>query len=663
MNIDRTRIKSFGALFTVLACLTLFTAGSALGAVQDYYLKAMPFTIAANTINNPAAITMWGYASCTDNTFGTGGGQSCTPPTVPGPALTATAGDTVNIHLMNSLTGPYTEPTSVVIPGQLTTGTPTWSDNSTGNRGASLSKRVRSFAAETAVGNTPVVYTWTGVKAGTYLYQSGTHPAVQVQMGLYGTLKVLSEAGRAYSDPSSTFASEVTLLFSEIDPVLHASIAAGHYGPSPPNPAPSDWLTSTVDYHPKYFLINGQAYSPSLPPIPAGTGGNLLVRFLNAGLQSKVPVVQGPYMSVIAEDGNFMTATNTSGTSVPAPKQQYSVFLPAGKTMDAILTSPATGYIPVYDRRLNLTSNGASPGGMLVYLQVGTANQTLTVTKDATLGFTGIGTVTSVSAPGGINCGSVCTQSYLNGTVVDLTATPAAGNAFDPLTGWTGCDSVLPTGDCQVTMTGPKTVNADFRLITKVTVLTPKGGEVIPTGSTYTITWEAPAAAVKFNLQYSINNGTSWKTIANGVTGTSYNWTVPAQTANRPLSKVRVIGLNAAGTPLPAATGTGISNAFTIEVVRLTAPNGGETLHTGATQPITWTTYATTKPVTSVVLQYSTNGGTSWKAITTVTGNPGTYNWIVPAVTSATSRVRVRLRNGAAVIGTDMSDANFAIAP
>lgn len=657
MNIDRTRIKSFGALFTVLACLTLLTAGPALGATQDYYLKAVPFTIAANTFNNPAAITMWGYASC-DATFTT-----CGTPTVPGPPLTATAGDTVNIHLQNSLTGPYTEPTSVVIPGQLATGTPTWTDNTTGNRGASLSKRVRSFTAETAVNGTST-YTWTGVKAGTYLYQSGTHPAVQVQMGLYGTLKVLSAAERAYSDPSSAFASEVTLLFSEIDPVLHDAIAAGKYGPNPT--PPPGWLTSTIDYHPKYFLINGQPYSPSLPPIPAGTGGNLLIRFLNAGLQSKVPVVQGPYMSVIAEDGNFMTAVNAEGETVAASKQQYSVFLPAGKTIDAILTPAAPGYIPVYDRRLNLTNNGASPGGMLVYLQVGTANQTLTVTKDATTGFTGTGTVTSVGAPGGINCGSVCTQSYLNGTVVDLTATPTAGNAFDPLTGWTGCDSVLPTGDCQVTMTGPKSVNANFRLINKVTVLTPKGGEVIPTGSSYLITWEAPAAAVKFNLQYSINNGTSWITIARGVTGTSYNWTVPAQTATRTLSKVRVIGLNASGTPLPAATGTGISNAFTIQVVILTAPNGGESWNnSGSPHNITWTTNATTKPVTSVVLQYSINNGTSWLPIATLTGNPATYAWTVPHETVAkpSSKVRVTLRNGSASIGTDMSDAVFTITP
>jgi len=251
--------------------------------------------------------------------------------------------------------------------------TPTWTDGTTGNR-TDLSQRVRSFTAETPPDNATVVtYTWPNVKAGTYLYQSGTHPAVQVQMGLYGALVVYSTApvapatsGQAYSDPSSAFDSEAILLFSEIDPALHDAVATGTYGVT---------MTSTVDYHPKYFLINGKANTSAtqagVPRVPAGAPGQrLLIRFLNACLEPKVPVVQGPYMSIIAEDGNFMTAVNAAGTEIPAPKQQYSVLLPPGKTMDAIMTTPATaGLIPVYDRRLNLTNGAVSPGGMLVFLQ------------------------------------------------------------------------------------------------------------------------------------------------------------------------------------------------------------------------------------------------------------------------------------------------------
>jgi hypothetical protein len=104
----------------------------------------------------------------------------------------------------------------------------------------------------------------------------------------------------------------------------------------------------------------------------------VLLRFLNAGLETKVPVTQGQYLSLIAEDGQFFSASGFTGAppaqvaaTCPAPKSQYSVLLPAGKTVDAILTAPpAPATIAVYDRRLNLTNNGASPGGMLALLAI-----------------------------------------------------------------------------------------------------------------------------------------------------------------------------------------------------------------------------------------------------------------------------------------------------
>jgi FtsP/CotA-like multicopper oxidase with cupredoxin domain len=364
---DKMSVGGFGPFVVALICLLSFTAGTSYGA--DYYLRAGTKTIAANTFNNPAPILMWGYARCPDASF-----TNCSAVTSPGPTLTATEGEPLNIHLRKATAAPYVEPSSIIIPGQPGGNlTPTWTDGTTGPR-TDLSQRVRSFTAETPPDNTTVVtYTWPSLKAGTYLYQSGTHPAVQVQMGLYGALIVYTTApvapatsGQAYSDLSSAFDSEAILVFSEIDPVLHNAVATGTYGLT---------ITSTIDYHPKYFLVNGKANTSAtqggVPRVPAGAPGQrLLIRFLNASVEPKVPVVQGPFMSIIAEDGNFMTAVNASGTEIPAPKQQYSVLLPPGKTMDAIMTTPATaGYIPVYDRRLSLSNGAVSPGGMLVNLR------------------------------------------------------------------------------------------------------------------------------------------------------------------------------------------------------------------------------------------------------------------------------------------------------
>lgn len=70
----------------------------------------------------------------------------------------------------------------------------------------------------------------------------------------------------------------------------------------------------------------------------------------------------------------------------------------------------------------------------------------------------GSGTVTST--PGGIDCGNDCLESFFNGVVVTLTATPAPGWIFSE---WTG-DLNGSTNPVNITMSGSKTVTARFIL-------------------------------------------------------------------------------------------------------------------------------------------------------------------------------------------------------
>ena len=249
-------------------------------------------------------IPMWGFASDT--------GQACgsLPAWSVGPQITDT--DLVTGNLTVNLRNCLSEGVSIVIPGQPATFTPQTITDASGRT------RITAFTNEAASGGT-ASYTWNGVKDGTYLYQSGSHPAKQVQMGLYGALTI---KGASYPDAHD----EVTLLYSEIDPELH----------SPPTAA------TPLGYHPRHYLVNGST-SQSFPTA-GDTNHPTLLRFLNAGLDFHVPALSGGgYMSLVAEDGN----------AYPFAKQQYSVSLAAGKTIDALWLSDAAGDYVIYDRRGN----------------------------------------------------------------------------------------------------------------------------------------------------------------------------------------------------------------------------------------------------------------------------------------------------------------------
>ncbi|MGB8339082.1 MAG: Ig-like domain-containing protein [Burkholderiales bacterium] len=433
------------------------------------------------TMPDNSVVTMWGYASCTDGTFAT-----CTPVSVPGPALTVPAADTsLTVHLKNTLSAP----TSLVIPGQLTTMTPVWDDGASGAR-TSLTQRVRSFTNEAAAGAT-ADYVWPNIKPGTYLYQSGTHPQVQVQMGLYGAMtKDVPLVSPAQAYPGVSYDNQITLLYSEVDPALHTAVADGSYG-TPSGP------TSTLNYNPKYFLVNGKPYSSTATPFAVTAGQRTLLRFLNAGLKTHVPILNGLYMDMIAEDGNlYPFSTN--------PRKQYSAFLPAAKTLDAIVVpvSPAdgSGKYAILDRRLDLTTGASQDGGMLAFLQVAAS------TADPP--------AISSTAPTTATQGTPFSYQVLADTVppggaltYSLTTAPA-GMTINAATGaiaWT------PTNAQAVPVTPPRTATA-------AVVATNAGG--LSASQSFTVTVaninDAPVAV---NNTYSMVQGGVLNIAAPGVLG------------------------------------------------------------------------------------------------------------------------------------------------
>jgi hypothetical protein len=378
------------------------------------------------------AVQMWGY-TC-DATQPTGTTVTCAalnPGATAGvwsPVLITvpyvSAGTSLTIQLTNNLPTAVAE-TSLVIVGQLggglgasATSQPspdhtnsqqvTWPIVSPGaaNAPPMQGKRVQSFSTP-AIHGTPASLTWSNLKPGTYLIESGTYPSIQGPMGLYGMLVVTAApttggAGTAYpavgAGSAVTYNAEVPLLFSEIDPVQNNTVAAavgtagfseltvwsGQIGGCG-NPKSTTYLTCyppAVNYTPLYYMINGVAFSrnnaaASLFPVTAGTAtgtvtGNVLVRLVNAGLRMHVPSIVGSVtgasgaagMSLIAEDGNVLPGV---------PRVQSEVFMAAGKTYDVMINAPATvgTALPAFDRQLSLSGNStARDAGMLAYIGI-----------------------------------------------------------------------------------------------------------------------------------------------------------------------------------------------------------------------------------------------------------------------------------------------------
>jgi hypothetical protein len=435
-NLFKSRLITSG-----LAASLLLASGAA-SAQQPINLTAGPATA---FLPDGSAVPMWGYSCGTAVTGSTATCFALNPSAAAGGwspvVITVPTGQDLQINLTNNLsftpggsTTPNNIPTSLVIVGQLGGGlgstatvTPspshatqstTWPIAATGpqNVPPPQGNRVQSFATEVAAGaTTPTSLIWTGLRPGTYLIESGTHPSIQGPMGLYGILVVTTApsgatAGTAYpaaGTPAVTYGAELPLLLSEIDPVQNGAVAtavatsgfsetmvwSGQPGGCgyPGSATYNQCYPPAVNYTPLYYLINGVAFdktSAGRSQFDAYPGssqspvtGSVLVRLVNAGLRMHVPSIVGSLttpavvptgvtaapvagFSLVAEDGNPLPGVS---------RVQSEVFMAAGKTFDVMIDVPAGGgtALPVYDRELSLSADAiARDSGMLAYVSV-----------------------------------------------------------------------------------------------------------------------------------------------------------------------------------------------------------------------------------------------------------------------------------------------------
>jgi hypothetical protein len=259
--------------------------------------KTSSFVLTATTgyITTPDgdSIFMWGYA------IGNNGFQYV------GPILCANEGDTVTVTLKNALP----VPTSLNFPGV----TQVKANGAT----ESYDSATDSIATAAAPGGS-VSYSFIADHPGTFLYESGTNPQLQVLMGLVGALIVRPTkvpacpnvpttgvtVGYVYDDCSSAYTAgrEFMHMLTEVDPHMHLAIeqatcqqmyqavanggtlttdTAGMLTWTPPAGSNSPVLTCTpatvadpnlrdvydlTQYKARYFMINGRSFPDDLTP-------------------------------------------------------------------------------------------------------------------------------------------------------------------------------------------------------------------------------------------------------------------------------------------------------------------------------------------------------------------------------------------------------------
>ena len=168
--------------------------------------------------------------------------------------------------------------------------------------------------------------------------------------------------------------------------------------------------------------------------------------------------------------------------------------------------------------------------------------------------------------------------------------------------------------------------------------------------STYCIEWESIAFDDSVKIEYSIDAGDTWSTMAETTTNDGvFCWTVP----DTPSDSCLII-ISDVDNGIPADTS---DDYFRIlNYISVMAPNGGESWFVGNDYDILWYSVSTKD---SVKIEYSVDAGDTWSVIAETTTNDGEYSWNVPDTPSDSCLMKVSdVADGSPV---DNSDDFFRI--
>ena len=185
----------------------------------------------------------------------------------------------------------------------------------------------------------------------------------------------------------------------------------------------------------------------------------------------------------------------------------------------------------------------------------------------------------------------------------------------------------------------------------KIKLLSPNGSEDLIAGELHEIEWSS-LLIENLNIEYSLNNGGNWITIASGIPASSYayTWTVPETPSNKCLLRI----IDSADVSISDQS-DGLFSISLPRHVKIEEPNGSERLIIDESYDITWTS----AKVDSVQIDYSVDGGSNWIIIIESVISNGSYTWTVPNTPSFECLFKITDTQDVSI--NDVSDSLFTI--
>jgi len=212
-------------------------------------------------------------------------------------------------------------------------------------------------------------------------------------------------------------------------------------------------------------------------------------------------------------------------------------------------------------------------------------------------------------------------------------------------------DAVLNNGSYAWTASGPDTTQARvritshgavsvsavgpaFQIVTpSLAVTSPAAGANWAIGTARTIAWSSNLpAGTTARVELSRDGGSTWTTLSSAASGGSLAWT-----ATSPATSAAIVRVTANG----GVAAVGSSGVFTIgnPAVTVTSPAAGAKWTIKVPQTITWTTNLLS--TSTVKIQLSRDGGSTYTTLASSAPNTGSFAWTATGSATASAIVKV----------------------